>query len=431
MALQDLTPQLRTRLSRMERAVGWFVLLATALLAFGFGYYIYTTAEVKGWFKIKAPYFTFADRATGLKIGDPVTLMGFDVGRITKITAQPADQFIYNVYLEFELKEPYYDYIWSEGSRAKVAMADLLGKRVLEVTRGTGGYPSFTFLDVKKLSVEAAQVLPDLVHWQLGQEIYDQTGTNVLQRALTPVTNLSAIVGSGYTNITLLNTNIKRGKITGIWNEKDAQYDPYDKKTSKPYWLESDESAAITERLESLVGDIEAALPSILVLTNQLATVLSNSAGLTSNLNYVAVSALPLVTHLTAATAHLDRPGGLGEWLLPTNVNYQLAATLSNANATLANANSAVTEVNTNLSALVENLGRSLDNLAGITSNLNHQVQGNSNLVSAISDTITHYDQFVQGLKHHWLLRSAFKTKKTNEPPSAPVQPLTSPKEKP
>ena len=32
MALQDLTPQLRTRLSRMERTVGWFVFLATALL---------------------------------------------------------------------------------------------------------------------------------------------------------------------------------------------------------------------------------------------------------------------------------------------------------------------------------------------------------------------------------------------------------------
>ena len=40
MALQDLTPQLRTRLNRMERAVGWFVLLATALLIFGFAYYL-------------------------------------------------------------------------------------------------------------------------------------------------------------------------------------------------------------------------------------------------------------------------------------------------------------------------------------------------------------------------------------------------------
>ncbi len=424
MALQDLTPQLRTRLSRMERAVGWFVLLATATLVFGFAYYVYNTAERKGWFKIKAPYFTFIDRATGLKVGDPVTLMGFEVGEIKTITAQPAEDFTYNVYVEFDLKEPYYDYIWSEGSRAKVATADLLGKRVLEVSRGTGGYPSYVFCELKKVSIEAARALPDLNHWALAQEIYDRTGTNILLKPKTPLTNFSAIVSAGYTNIMVMNTNEKRSSITGIWNEKEAQYDAYNKKMSKPYWLESDESAAVTERLETLVGQVEAALPNILTLTNQLANVLSNSSGLTSNLNFVAVSALPVVSNLATATAHLDHPGALGEWLLPTNVNSQLEQTLGKANSTL-------TTVNTNLSALVENLGRSLDNLAGITSNLNHQVQVNTNILSAISDTVTHYDQFVEGLKHHWLLRSAFKTKNTNAAPVAPTQPLRSPKEKP
>jgi len=62
----------------MERAVGWFVLLATALLLFGFGYYLYNTAQRKGWFKIRAPYYTFVDRATGLRVGDPVMLMEGD-----------------------------------------------------------------------------------------------------------------------------------------------------------------------------------------------------------------------------------------------------------------------------------------------------------------------------------------------------------------
>ena len=62
MALQDLTPQLRTRLSRMERAVGWFVVLAIALLVFGFVYYVYHTAESKGWFLTKAPYYTFTEQ---------------------------------------------------------------------------------------------------------------------------------------------------------------------------------------------------------------------------------------------------------------------------------------------------------------------------------------------------------------------------------
>jgi hypothetical protein len=149
--------------------------------------------------------------------------------------------------------------------------------------------------------------------------------------------------------------------------------------------------------------------------------VLSNSASLTSNLDFIAVSARPAVSNLTTMTARLNQPGALGEWLLPTNINHQLETTLITADLVLTNAN-------TNLTALAESLDRSLENLAGITSNLNHQVEVNTNLLSTISETIVHADQFVQGLKHHWLLRSAFKSKATNAPPPAPVTPLRSPK---
>ena len=140
---------------------------------------------------------------------------------------------------------------------------------------------------------------------------------------------------------------------------------------------------------------------------------LSNSANLTSNLNIVATTARPAVSNLAAATADLNRPGALGEWLLPTNINAHLDQTLVQADATLVNAN-------TNLTVLCDNLYRSLDNLSSITSNLNHQVEVNTNLLSAISETVVNADQFIQGLKHHWFLRSAFKTKKTNAPPAAP-----------
>jgi len=420
MALQDLTPQLRTRLSRMERAVGWFVLLATAFLVFGFAYYIYNTAQRKGWFKIKAPFFTFTDRATGLKVGDPVNMMGFDVGRITEITAMPADQFTYNVYIEFELRQPFYDYMWTEGSRAKVATADFLGKRVVEVDRGTGGYPAYVFFPLREASISELRTLPGLTNWILAQEIFDRGGTGVLIGAWAPLTNLSMIAEAGYTNVAIMDKSQKRSSITGIWSYQDARYDRYGKQT-KPYWLESDESAAVTERLEKLVGEVEKALPNILSLTNQLGNVLSNSTQLTSNLNFVVQSTRPAVSNLAAATAHLDRPGGLGEWLLPTNVNRQLESTLGQANATIAN-------VNTNLSALVENLGRTLDNLANMTASLNQQVQSNTNILAGVSETVTHYDEFIEGLKHHWLLRSAFKNKNTNAPPARPVQPLRSPK---
>lgn len=59
-----------------------------------------------------------------------------------------------------------------------------------------------------------------------------------------------------------------------------------------------------------------------------------------------------------------------------------------------------------------------LINLADITSNFNAQVQTNTNLLGTIGKTIADADDFVQGLKRHWLLRSAFKKEKTSVPPA-------------
>jgi len=63
------------------------------------------------------------------------------------------------------------------------------------------------------------------------------------------------------------------------------------------------------------------------------------------------------------------------------------------------------------------NVAALLINLANITSNLNAQVEANSNILSSVSKIVVDTDNFVQGLKRHWLLRSAFKTKATNAPP--------------
>lgn len=423
MALQDLTPQLRTRLSRMERAVGWFVVLAIGLLAFGFGYYVYHTAERKGWFVTKATYFTFVQSATGLKPGDPVMLMGFAAGQITDIKPMPADQFDYNVYIEFQLKAPNYGYIWTEGSRAKVNTADLLGKRVLEVTKGTGGYPTYVFWPMQMVSPAELKTLPDASRWVLGEEVYASDDTNLLARPMQPVTQVADVLEGSQSNLLVLDKRTERSVLTGVWNDKAGRYEPYTNGVSK-YWLLSDESPALTEQVQKMAGEVEQALPNVFALTNQLAQVLSNSAQLTSNLNEVALSARPLVSNLTAATAHLDQPGALGEWLLPTNVNRQLEATLTNASDLLAG-------MNTNVASVVENLNRSLDNLAGITSNLNRQVEMNTNMLSSISQTVVHADQFVQGLKRFWLFRHLFKNEQPAPPPKrAPAHPLRSPKAK-
>ena len=210
MALQDLTPQLRTRLSRMERAVGWFVALAMALLAFGFVYYIYHTAESKGWFLTKATYYTYSDRATGLKVGDPVMLMGLAVGQITQMEPMPPEEFHRNIYVEFAIKDPYYGYLWTEGTQAKITTADLLGKRVLEVTKGSGGYPTYIFNPLREVSMAEARSLPDPTHWMLAQEVWDETDTNLLAKAKSPLTNLTALAASGCTNLLIMNTAEQR-----------------------------------------------------------------------------------------------------------------------------------------------------------------------------------------------------------------------------
>jgi hypothetical protein len=255
----------------------------------------------------------------------------------------------------------------------------------------------------------------------LAQEVWDQTGTNLVAKAKTPLTNLTAIAATGCTNLVIMSTSEQRKLMTGIWNDREGRFDACTRESK--YELLPDESAAVTERLEELIAQVEQALPHILGLTNQLITVLSNSASLTSNLNAVALDARPAVSNLTTLTAQLDRPGALGDWLLPTNINRQLEGALGTANTTLASAD-------TNLTALAENLGRSLDNLANLTSNLNSQVQVNTNILGEISRAIVNADSFIQGLKRHWLLRSAFRTKDTNAPPAAPLAPIRSPKDK-
>jgi len=414
MALQDLTPQLRTRLSRVERAVGWFVLLATLLLVSGFAYYVYHTAQRKGWFVTKAPYYTFADRATGLKVGDPVKLMGFDVGQITRIDAMPPyDAF--NVYVEFEIKDPYYGYLWTEGSRAKVTSADLLGQRGLEVTKGTKGYPTYMFNPLREITPGEATKWRELEKWKLAEEIRDATGTNVVVPALTPLSKINSaqLASLGHERVRVLDTREQKKFMTAVWNDFEKRYETYAR--TNLYWLLSEETPAVTERLDKLVTQVEKALPNFLALTNQLAAALNNTVAMTSNLNAVALAARPAASNLVVISEQLKGQGALGEWLLSPGQHAQLDSALTNANAVMVN-------VDTNLLILAE----SLDHLAGITSNLNAQVQANTNILKSISDAIVHTDELVQGLKRHWLLRSAFKTKpppRTNEPPHRLLSP--------
>jgi len=127
------------------------------------------------------------------------------------------------------------------------------------------------------------------------------------KRSPNALTNLTELAAVGYTNLIIMDKAHEGKSMTGIWNEPAGRYDAYTK--GAKYELEVDESAAVTERLEKLVSEIEQALPNVLRLTNQLATMLSNGASLTSNLNAVALGARPMVSNLAVITARLDPPG--------------------------------------------------------------------------------------------------------------------------
>lgn len=564
--MQDLTPQLRTRLGRVERAVGLFVLVATLLLAAGFAYYVYHTAKRKGWFVTKVHYGTSLYSAAGLKVGDPVKLMGFEVGEITWIEGQPPDD-LFNVYIEFNVRAPYFGYLWTAGSKVRVSPTDFLGNRVVEVTKGTNYIPTHLtwevrdytpadaaalceawgkrgelrdklFLDVIEVPVVTGRLLSpsfamedlsdftslvarlqdptNLVSQYLlsrfdgknrqrltqykgtlaevrplkeavveefariieGESIFEaqrfaavalselsrrwiaerpvgeavgRLNRLLLEQAypqeightrkvtgpLAPLDRqlLERMADAGIPKVRVADRRARTKQVTVSWNLTNSTYEPY-AKTTPAYWLPPDESPALTDRLDQLVRETEEALPSFLAFTNQLAQILSNTVTLTTTADALLVQARPLVTNLAAITANLTNgEGALGRWLLPADLHAQSLATLVTANdaltnvsVTLTNASSMLVAANTNLTFLVTQLDPPLQNLSTVISNLNVQVQSNTNFVTTLHGLLAHSDELIQGLKRHWLFRGAFKEKPTNAPPKAPPKQYQTPK---
>ena len=339
MPLQDLTPQLRTRLNRAEQFVGWFVGLALAGLLAVFAYYIFYTAKQKGWFLTQGRYFTFVQTASGMSVGDKVKLMGFDVGEIINIEAMPASDFLNNVYVEFEVRSPYHGYLWAD-SKVNVVSGDFLGNRFLEVTKGISGKPLYKEED------------GELVAWWDGSE-----------------------------------------------------YLPLEKDT-KPVWILAEESSGLNAQIEGLLVSVQAHLPNVFALTNQLSAVLSNANTTTKNLNVLLADSHQSVQNMLVITENLKNPdGSLGQWLLPPRLNEDLHHTLLSVTNTLDSA-----EIN--MSLVVSNLSLTLNELATLTANFNSQVQSNTNILSEISSLVVSANEFMQSLSGHWLLRSAFKEDK-------------------
>ncbi len=274
MALQDLTPQLRTRLNQMERAVGWFVFLATALLLFGFGYYIYHTAEHKGWFKIRAPFFAYVQSSAGLNIGDKVYMMGFEVGNITRIEPLPPYDK-HNVKVTFDIVDPYFRRIWLGGSYVKVNAAGFLDQRLLEVTRGTNG-PAIcvTQPGMWKTIPELEQIITvETNRWQLYQDVLDENSNLVFgaylmltQSNLERIAELQLPTNS----IFVYDNTVNYQRIVASWDNRVHRYVNFTPSRDSA-WLRAVETPPVSDQLQAMVSQVQAALPNVFALTNKLA----------------------------------------------------------------------------------------------------------------------------------------------------------------
>jgi hypothetical protein len=350
-----------------------------------------------------------------LNVNDPVVMMGFQVGQITLIHAMPPGD-PHNVRVEFEITDPYFRYIRTGGSYLKVNSADFLGKRELEVTRGTNGVGSyevvvtqpvsvFSLDDAKKLAVESPG------HWQLAQDVLDEN-SNVVFHAYDHVetvldeSNAALLAQCAFESNSICvydNTEKDKDRIVASWWRRKHRYQNFTPNSDDAY-LRAVETPPISDQVQAMVLQVQTALPNFLALTNKINAVLDNTASATSNLNITLVQTHPLLTNFTDISAQLREPGGPVVWALGANGSGQFQGALTNVNSLLAH-------TDTNLDAI-------LSHLADITSNLNAQVQSNTNMLGGISKMVGDSDDFIQGLKRHWLLRSAFKNEnKTNAPP--------------
>src|SRR5512138_609137 len=112
----------------IERKVGLFFVIAVII----FGVMV-ETGEKWNPFKQKVPYKTFLGSVTGLKVGDPVKLVGVDVGKIKRVKIMDE-----KVQIDFEV-EP--------GTRIKtdtvagLRLTNLLGGQFLGLSLGSPKAP--------------------------------------------------------------------------------------------------------------------------------------------------------------------------------------------------------------------------------------------------------------------------------------------------
>jgi ABC-type transporter Mla subunit MlaD len=252
---------------RTERIVGVFVVLALLLMLAGFAYYLYRKAEREGWLVPRCPYYTFVQSGEGLEVGDPVRMMGFDIGELTLIEAQPPSSY-YHVFIGIEIKRPYYGYIWTD-SKIKVASSGFLGKRQLEITKGeTGGPTVFEKHDrISEVLIDGKQVA--LAHAPKGPFLPPDESPSVTERAEKLLSQAEAA---------LPNILAVTNRINGVLDNSAAL-------TSNANQLVCEVRPAVSNLSLRLDATLVGADTNLVILAGNLNDTLLNLARITSNLN--------------------------------------------------------------------------------------------------------------------------------------------------
>jgi hypothetical protein len=397
MALQDLTPHLRTRLRKVE----WFVVLflggTFVLMLASLTWFIKKTGDARGWWVTEVPYYTYLPNASGIKAGSPVQMMGFKVGQVTKVDPVPlAELRNWNyyganpVFVAFVVREPYPGYITSD-SRLKLGgfPIEIAGGVVLELTVGSEKGLSTTIMTNGRVSVLSDKFT------------YDQLAGKA-------ITNLQAY----------------------------AHYTPL-AKAEKGFFLQLDTGDTLMGQVQGILGMVHGAMPG---LTNELHHTLTNVSQLTANLNAATAKPGGVGTLVLGSNVmgRLDRPGGIGELVVPTNLtpwlsrtgglgelvipeklNRELTATLASVRATVPGAVSNLDSRTASLGLLLTNLTAGTARAGSLVTNLDETIaKVKTNTVPEVNTLLDTLNSFVTGMKRHWLFRSAFKEQKTNAVPA-------------
>jgi len=258
-----------------------------------------------------------------LNIGDPITMMGFNIGELTTITAEPPGSDN-KVFIGFTIRQPYYGYIWTD-SKVLVTASGLLGGRRLEVTPGkTGGATVFEeHNQITELWIHDHRVAIDKV--KKGVHLQPDEDAALTARAEKLL---------GQLEVALPN-------ILAITNRLNVVLD---------------NTSVLLTNSSALVVNLHQA-------TAQLAPVISNAAGITANLRDV--------------TGNLRDPhGSLGEWVLPvdlhTNLNASLVTLTAGLNDTLLN----LAAITGNLNSQVQSNDQMLAGISKLVVDTDNLVQG-------------------------------------------------------